>query len=116
MALILPVISNSLWAINPNSASFTGGFSNAPVDRNRDGLYDKLAVNVEIKVTQPATYTVIAQLLVGDKLVDSSSSGLAALDVGTHTSNYSLMASTSTIRQRCRIGCWQCADSGCNSW
>jgi len=77
--------TEAIWTIVPQVAQFTSVVSDQPEDRNDDGRYDALLVDVQIAVTQPSTYTLSAQLGKGDVMINSTSTDAELIVPGTYT-------------------------------
>ena len=54
--------AHSSFAAAPDTAEFTGGFQESPVDQDGDGVSDHLAVAVGLQVSEAGTYGVFGQL------------------------------------------------------
>jgi hypothetical protein len=72
------------FEVAPRLARFTGGVSDQGVDTNADGLFDHVAIALDVEVDEPGAYTLTAVLRAGpdNALV---SGGEAALPVGAST-------------------------------
>jgi formylglycine-generating enzyme required for sulfatase activity len=73
---------DELLAIAPHTAQLTDRYSDLPEDRDGDGFYDTLALDVGVAATDKITYTLSADLAVGGQIVahathyEVSSSGI----------------------------------------
>lgn len=81
-----PAFSRSAFLVVPVSAStshFTGIITDQGVDTNQNSLFDQLAVDVEIAVTQQANYFIVGQLETESGQLLGSVSMRRALSPGT---------------------------------
>jgi alpha-tubulin suppressor-like RCC1 family protein len=74
-----------IWTIAPDTAQFTGVTTDRGIDENGNGRFESLWVNVQVNVTQPATYTLSARLSKGGVSIASTAvySEIAAAGVYT---------------------------------
>jgi hypothetical protein len=68
------------FEVAPRLARFTGGISDQGVDTNGDGLFEHIALNIDVEVDEPGTYTLTGVIRTGgtNALVGGGEAVLAA--------------------------------------
>lgn len=61
--------SKTYFEVNPISGVLTNNVSDAGVDTNADGLFERIDVNFEVDINMPGTYSLTAELKLGEKRV-----------------------------------------------
>ncbi len=94
--------TDRLFAVSSPTAHFGSGHLDQSVDNNGDGRLDALAVDVMLVVSQPATFTVAAELSQDGVLLGNTATTLIASEVGNQ--RVRLAFDAATIFQACRSG------------
>ncbi len=94
--------ADRLFAIASPTAHFGGGHTDQGVDTNGDGNFEALAVDVVLVVSQPATFTVAAELSRDGVLLGDTAATLVAPEAGNQSVRLSFDAAS--IFKECRSG------------
>jgi hypothetical protein len=98
-----------IWMIAPPAARFAGGISDEGADRNGNGLYDALLVNVSVEIDRPGSYTLAARLTAGNESIASTAASLDVSAPGTYLIQLSFDGSA--IREAQANGPYTVADA-----
>ncbi len=74
-----------IWAIAPDTAQFTDVTTDRGVDGDGNGRFESLRVDVQVNVTQPATYTLSARLAKGGVSIGSTAVYTEIAAAGVYT-------------------------------